>query len=90
MQLGLTEYSSEKVTGTVITAAQMQGIADKLSSMTVAEIAALPCMPTGRADVITGGAVLLCTLMQKLTIQALIVSDRDNLEGYAIKRGWMQ
>ena len=90
MLLGLTEYSSERVTGTEITAIQMQTLADKLFSMQVEEIAALPCMPTGRADVITGGVALLCTLMEGLDIQKLIVSDRDNLEGYAIKRGWMQ
>ncbi len=90
LELGLTQYCSEKVTGTVITDARMRAIADKLSAMTVAEIEALPCMPKGRADVITGGAVLLSVLMQRLDIQKLIVSDRDNLEGYAIKKGWMQ
>lgn len=90
LELGLTQYCSEKVTGTVITNVRMREIADKLSAMTVAEIVALPCMPKGRADVITGGAVLLSVLMQRLDIQKLIVSDRDNLEGYAIKKGWMQ
>ncbi|MBQ8229388.1 MAG: phosphatase [Clostridia bacterium] len=90
LELGLTEYSSGKVTGTLITDVRMRELADKLSAMSLAEIAALPCMPTGRADVITGGAVLLSVLMQRLDIQKLIVSDRDNLEGYAIKKGWMQ
>jgi hypothetical protein len=28
-------------------------------------------------------------LMQKLGVQELIVSDRDNLEGYAIQKGWL-
>ena len=90
LELGLTQYCSEKVTGTVITGLRMRELADKLSGMSVAEISALPCMPKGRADVITGGAVLLSVLMQGLDIQKLIVSDRDNLEGYAIKKGWMQ
>ena len=90
LELGLTQYSSEKVTGTVITDLRMRELADKLSGMSVAEISALPCMPKGRADVITGGAVLLSVLMQRLNIQKLIVSDKDNLEGYAIKKGWMQ
>ncbi len=88
--LGLQTYSSEKVTGTEITAAQMQAMAEKLLAMTVEEIAALPCMPAGRADVLAGGAVLLAVLMDKLGINKLIVSDRDNLEGYAIKKGLMQ
>ncbi|MBE7080270.1 MAG: hypothetical protein E7371_03425 [Clostridiales bacterium] len=89
LQLGLETYSSEAVTGAVITAEQMQALADKLLSMTVEEIASLPCMPKGRADVLTGGAVLFTVLMKKLGIARLIVSDRDNLEGYAIKKGYM-
>ena len=89
LQLGLETYSSEKITGAVITLQQMQALADKLLSMTVEEIAALPCMPKGRADVLTGGAVWFTVLMKKLGIPRLIASDRDNLEGYAIKKGYM-
>ena len=88
--LGLTEYSSEKITGLVMTADDVKTLADKLATMTVAEIAKLPCMPKGREDVILGGAVLLATLMKRLGIPQIIVSDRDNLEGYAIKRGLME
>ncbi len=88
--LKLQEYSSDKVTGALITQAQMQAMADKLLAMSIEEIAALPCMPKGRADVLTGGAVLLATLMKELGIEKLIVSDRDNLEGFAIKRGLLR
>ena len=88
--LGLQTYSSEKITGAVVTAEEMQAMADKLLGMSVEEIAALPCMPKGRADVLTGGAVLFTTLMKNLGLQRLIVSDRDNLEGYAIKKGLME
>ena len=88
--LRLQEYKSDKITGVRITAVQMQEMADKLLSMTVEEIAALPCMPKGRADVLTGGAVLLATLMQELGINEIYASDQDNLEGYAIKRGLMR
>ena len=88
--LGLKEYSSEKITGAVVTMEDMQALTDKLLSMSVDEIAALPCMPKGRADVLTGGAVLFTVLMKKLGFNRLIASDRDNLEGYAIKKGWMK
>lgn len=88
--LRLEEYDSARITGVKITAEQIHEIADKLLKMTVEEIAALPCMPKGRADVLTGGAVLLSTLMRELKIDALIASDADNLEGYAIKRGLMR
>ena len=85
--LGLTEYRSERITGAEITAEEMSAFSKKLLSMTVEEIVLLPCMPKGRADVLTGGAVLLSVLMQELGIERLIVSDRDNLEGYAIRKG---
>lgn len=88
--LELTEYDSGRVTGSVITAEELQRQADKLSSMSVEEITKLPCMPTGRADVLSGGAVWLAVLMKELGISRMIVSDRDNLEGYAIKRGLME
>ena len=87
--LQLEDYASEKVTGAVIPAQELQSLADKLSKMSVEEIAKLPCMPAGRADVILGGAVLLATLTQELNIPQITVSDSDNLEGYAIKRGLM-
>ena len=88
--LGLTEYDSAKVTGSVITVDEMRKQADRLSKMSVEEIAKLPCMPKGRADVLSGGAVWLAVLMEELGIPKMIVSDRDNLEGYAIKRGLME
>ena len=88
--LGLQTYDSARVTGTEIPVGALKELADKLSVMSVDEIAALPCMPKGRADVILGGAVLLSTLMEKLGFAVLTVSDRDNLEGYAIKRGLMK
>jgi exopolyphosphatase/guanosine-5'-triphosphate,3'-diphosphate pyrophosphatase len=87
LALGLKEYDSQKITGLALSQNAMQTLVEKLSTKTVAEIAAMPCMPKGRADVITGGAVWLLTIMRALQIESLLVSDRDNLEGYAIKKG---
>ena len=88
--LELAVYDSNRVTGTQITVEEMRLLVEKLKKLSVEEIERLPCMPTGRADVITGGAVWLYTLMKRFQIQKIIVSDRDNLEGYAIKKGWLQ
>ncbi len=88
--LRLDEYDSEKITGAVITAEKMREMAEFFLSMSVEEISALPCMPKGRADVLAGGAALFSILMQAHGFKELIVSDRDNLEGYAIKHGWME
>ena len=89
IQAGLQRYESEKVTGTEITATQMQTLSNKLLNMTVEEIAALPCVMAGRADVLAGGATLLAEIANRLGIEKFIVSDRDNLEGYAVKKGLM-
>ena len=88
--LELLEYSSEKVTGAVVSLAKVRKLADKFLAMPVEEIQKLPCMPKGRADVIAGGAVLFATIMQEHGIEELIVSDRYNLEGYAVKHGFME
>lgn len=85
--LGLKEYDAQKVTGVKITKAQMWETADKLLSLTPEEILSSSCMPKGRADVIAGGAVLFSVIMEELDIPELMISDRDNLEGYAISKG---
>ena len=87
--LGLRSYDSNVVTGTRITLADMRNLADKLSALSVEETAKLPCMPTGRADVLLGGTLWLIVVMENLGIPELVVSDRDNLEGYAIQKGWL-
>ena len=87
LQLGFKDYSSSAVTGAEISTAQMQAVADKLLAMPVEEIEKLPCMPTGRADLIAGGAFWLAVVAKTLGVEKFIVSDCDNLEGYAIERG---
>ena len=88
--LGLEKYESDKVTGAVITIDALRELAESFKKKSVEEIAKLPCMPKGREDVITGGIVWMLTIMEKLGIDRIIASDRDNLEGYAIKRGLME
>ena len=87
--LRLEVYNSDFVTGTRITLEDMRKLADKLSTLSVEETEKLPCMPTGRADVLLGGTLWLVALMEDLQIPAIVVSDRDNLEGYAQSKGWL-
>ncbi len=88
--LRLVEYDSKRITGAKITIEEVEELVRKFAESSVEEIAAFPCMPTGRADVILGGAVLLAALMRRYGFSELIVSDRDNLEGYAVRRGLME
>ncbi len=89
LELGLSEYDSKKITGSVLTKVRLRYWVEKLLACSVEEVEKFPCMPKGRADVLAGGAVLLLTIVEKLGLEKLIVSDRDNLEGYAIKKGLM-
>ncbi len=85
--LKLKAYDPQKITGTVLTQTNLKTLADELLSLPVEEIALLPCVSPKRADVIAGGAVLFFVLTQRLGIEKIIVSDSDNLEGYAVRRG---
>jgi exopolyphosphatase/pppGpp-phosphohydrolase len=40
-----------------------------------------------RADVLAGGVEWLYTIMEQLKISEIILSDGDNLEGYALTKG---
>lgn len=88
LALRLETYDSSKITGAELTFTALKDLAEKLLNTSVEEIAKMPCITEGRADIIAGGAVLLCAVMEKAGIDKLIVSDRDNLEGYAVKKGY--
>ena len=87
LSLGLQTYDSLKVTGVKITLEQMSEMAAMLLQTPVEEIAKMPCVSKGREDVLAGGAVWFATLMETLKIDCVTISDRDNLEGYAQKKG---
>jgi exopolyphosphatase/guanosine-5'-triphosphate,3'-diphosphate pyrophosphatase len=53
--------------------------------MTVEEIRALPSMHPGRADVITGGALVEARIAARLQVEDLIVSESDILDGIALQ-----
>lgn len=83
----LKEYDGQKVTGVQISVGEMGEFAKKLLNMPVEEIEKFPCMPKKRADVIGGGAAWLYVLMRRLALPRLIISDEDNLEGFARAKG---
>ena len=87
LSLDMREYDTSRVTGTIVTAAQMRALAERLTKMRAEDVAKLPGVQPKRADVLGGGAVLLSVVMDRLGFSELIVSDSDNLEGYAKKRG---
>ena len=89
LALRLPVYDSDKVTGAIVDRNTLFSLADKLSSLPTDEISKLPCITSGREDIIGGGAILLLAVLEYLKVDQFIASDRDNLEGYAIKKGYL-
>ncbi|MEP7020010.1 MAG: Ppx/GppA phosphatase family protein [Pseudonocardiales bacterium] len=82
--LGLQRYDAEAIHGSVLSAAQVHDVTARLLAMTRAERAALPVMHPGRVDVISGGALVLRTLLEATGSSEIIASEHDILDGIAL------
>jgi exopolyphosphatase / guanosine-5'-triphosphate,3'-diphosphate pyrophosphatase len=83
--LELEHYDRERVHGAVIPLPAIAELLHRLARMTVQEIRAMPSMHPGRADVITGGALIEARVAARLNVQDLIVSESDILDGIALQ-----
>jgi exopolyphosphatase/guanosine-5'-triphosphate,3'-diphosphate pyrophosphatase len=83
--LGLEHYDRERVHSAVIPLPAVEELLHRLAPLTVDEIRALPSMHPGRADVITGGALVEARIAARLHVQDLIVSESDILDGIALQ-----
>jgi exopolyphosphatase/guanosine-5'-triphosphate,3'-diphosphate pyrophosphatase len=83
--LGLEQYDRERVHGAVIPLPSVEELLRRLAPLTVDEIRALPSMHPGRADVITGGALVEARIAARLDVDDLIVSESDILDGIALQ-----
>lgn len=85
--LELEKYDPAIVDGTHVSLQCALDMADKFLSMPVEEIKKIKGMEPRRADVIGGGCLLMYHIMKMLGKDYIIVSERDNLEGYVMSRG---
>jgi exopolyphosphatase/guanosine-5'-triphosphate,3'-diphosphate pyrophosphatase len=83
--LELERYDRERVHGSRIPLPAIAELLHRLAAMTVEQIRALPSMHPGRADVITGGALVESRIAANLTVDNLIVSESDILDGIALE-----
>jgi len=83
--LELEQYDRERVHGARIPVPAIAELLNRLAGLTVEEIRALPSMHPGRADVITGGALVETRVAQRLQVGELIVSESDILDGIALQ-----
>lgn len=87
--LGLKEYDSAAVTGYVLTEESLLSAVEYLANNIPERVAEETCVPLKRAEVLLGGGIWLMQLLRNLELDGVIVSDADNLEGFARKKGLM-
>jgi exopolyphosphatase / guanosine-5'-triphosphate,3'-diphosphate pyrophosphatase len=82
--LGLESYDRAAVHGSRLPVTGLRAVLDQLAQLTVEQIKAIPTMPAGRADVITGGTLIADRVARRVPIDHLIVSESDILDGIAL------
>ncbi len=82
--LGLETYDRLRVHGAMLSVPGITVLLDQLASLTVAQIKAIPSMHPGRADVITGGALVASRVAQRVSVSELVISESDILDGIAL------
>ncbi len=87
LALGLERYDPERIHLSRIPRARVHEIATALLSMTRANRSRLPVMHPGRVDVIGGGALVLDRAMALLSLDEVVVSESDILDGIAMSLG---
>ncbi len=83
--LELERYDRERVHGSRIPVPAIGALLHQLAGLTLEEIRGLPSMHPGRADVITGGALVATRIAAQLPVADLIVSESDILDGIALQ-----
>lgn len=81
----LLEYTPEITDGTIIDLPEMELLTDRLLTAPIEEIRRNTICKKS-ADVVGGGSLLLLSIMKKFGANSIIVSEKDNLEGYIILR----
>jgi exopolyphosphatase/guanosine-5'-triphosphate,3'-diphosphate pyrophosphatase len=81
LHLGLQTYDRRAVDGVIVPADAMRAIGARLSGLTIAERALLPCIGTERADLVVAGCAILEAILDLWPAVELGVADRGIREG---------
>ncbi len=85
LALDLPAYDAEAIHGSRIPADGVRAVTADLLAAARSRRAAMPVMHPGRVDVIGAGALILCTLMAEFGAAEVVVSERDILDGIALR-----
>ena len=80
---GLPSYDRALVHGSVLARADLAALTGRLLELPVAQVAKLPTMVPGRADVICAGALICATVARRVSAE-LVVSEADILDGIVL------
>ena len=83
LALGLSSYDRNRIHLSRLSRAEIDKVTKDVLAMTRADRAALPVMHPGRVDVIGAGALILRTLVDRLDLAEVLVSESDILDGIA-------
>jgi Exopolyphosphatase len=82
---GLKVYDIDKVHGYKLQKERVDLIFNSLKNMSLEERQNVPGLQRERADIITGGALILKMVMEELSARFITVSECDNLDGAIMK-----
>jgi exopolyphosphatase/guanosine-5'-triphosphate,3'-diphosphate pyrophosphatase len=89
LALELTSYQPEVIHLSRVSRSQVRRITADLLAMSRSERSTLAVMHPGRVDVIGGGALVLDRAMELLSLDEIVVSESDILDGIALSVGEM-
>lgn len=81
--LDLPAYDRDRIDQSVLSLEAVHAMTDRLLAMTVEERLALPYMASGRADVIGAGALILDRVLRRTSVDSMVASEADILDGIA-------
>ncbi len=83
LSLELSHYDAARVHGHTLTRDALESLACRLSQMSAEARRELPALEPMRADVIVAGAWIACAILERLSGQEVVVSDRGLRWGLA-------
>jgi len=83
LALGLPAYDPARIHHARVTVAQVEAATARLLASTRAQIAAMPAVHPKRADVLTGGALILRAVLRRVGARDCTASEHDILDGIA-------
>lgn len=82
--LDLSAYDRDRIDQQVVAVADVHHEVERLVAMSVAERRSLPFMHPGRADVIDAGGLILSRILRRVSVETLVASESDILDGIAL------